>query len=144
MLGVMRASHRFFDHTGDFGVDLEAPTELGLYEEAARSLVVLLTDAIASIEPRETRPIEVSGVDGEDLLVALANEVLYLFEAEGWLTARVEVEALDDEELRAIAHGEPFDPARHPIARPIKAVTHHGAEVQERDGAWHGRLIFDL
>ena len=140
----MGASHRFFDHTGDSGVDLEAPSREGLYEEAARSLVVLLTDAIASIEPREARPIEVSGVDAEDLLVALANEVLFLFETDGWLTARLEVEALDEEALRAIAHGEPFDRARHPIARPIKAVTHHGALVEERDGGWHGRLIFDL
>lgn len=140
----MPASHRFFDHTGDYGVDLEAPTRVGLYEEAARALVVLLTDAIDSIDPREARPIEVSGVDDEDLLVALANEVLFLFESDGWLTARVEVEELDHEVLRAVAHGEPFDPARHPIARPMKAVTHHGAKVEERDGGWRGRLIFDL
>ncbi|HJL17126.1 MAG TPA: archease [Sandaracinaceae bacterium LLY-WYZ-13_1] len=143
----MRAAgtHRFFDHTGDFGADLCAPDRAALYEASAHALVALLTDARDRIEARETRAIEVEGVDPEDLLVALGNEVLFLFETEGWLPSRLEVESVDDERLVALAHGEPYDPERHPIARPIKAVTHHGAAVEEgADGTWTGRLIFDL
>lgn len=137
-------SHRFFDHTGDFGVDLRAPTREALYAEAARAFVALLTDAPSSIAERETRAIDVSGVDETDLLVALGNELLFLFESEGWLAARIEVDELDESALRATAHGEPYDPERHPIARPIKAVTHHGAAIEETNEDWRGRLIFDL
>lgn len=138
------AAHRFFDHTGDFGVDLVAPTRKALYAEAGRAWLALLTDAPHTVEERETRSIEVDGLDETDLLVALGNELLYLFESEGWLAARIEIGALDETHLAATAHGEAFDEARHPIARPAKAVTHHGAFVEERDGEWHGRLIFDL
>lgn len=138
------AAHTFFDHTGDFGVDLTAPARSLLYEEAARAFLVLLTDAPESVSPREERAIEVDGFDATDLLVALGNELLCLFESEGWLAARVEVDAIDETHLAATARGEPFDPARHPIARPVKAVTHHGALAEESGGAWRGRLVFDL
>ncbi|MCA9608085.1 MAG: archease [Myxococcales bacterium] len=136
--------HRFFDHTGDFGADLEADSEAGLYEASVDALVGLLVDDVAAIREAESRALEVRGVDPEDQLVALGNEVLFLFET-GWLARRVEVEELDEDALRLVAHGEPFEADRHVIARPIKAVTHHGARVEERaDGTWVGRLIFDL
>lgn len=133
----------FFDHTGDFGVDLAAPTREALYEEVARALIDLVTDAPESVREAETRELTAQGVDPSDLLVALGNELLFELEA-GWLAARIEIEELDDTSLCATAHGEAYDPERHPFARPAKAVTHHGAEVREHDGAWAGRLIFDL
>lgn len=140
----MTGTHRFFDHTGDFGADLSGDSEAEIYEAAALALVSLLTDRAETIEEREERSLEVEGVDAPDLLVALGNELLYLFETEGWLAARVEVDELDGARLVATAFGEPFDAGRHPIARPIKAVTHHGVAVEARDGGWRGRLIFDL
>lgn len=136
--------HQFFDHTGDFGAELTSETRAGLYESAATALVALLTDAVERVEERETLPIAVEGVDAADLLVALGNELLYLFESQRWLAHRVSIEELDGDHLVATAHGEPFDEARHPIARPIKAVTHHGAEIQKTPDGWRGRLIFDL
>ena len=137
-------SHRFFDHTGDFGADLEASSEAELFEASVDALIALVVDDPTQIEERETRSLEARGVDPEDQLVALGNEVLFVFET-GWLTRRVEVEALEDEQLRVSAHGEPFDAERHVIARPVKAVTHHGANVEEvASDRWIGRLVFDL
>lgn len=143
-MGMGEAAHRFFDHTGDFGVDLSAPTREALYAEAARAWIALLTDAPATVRERETRTIEAEGFDATDLLVALGNELLFLFESEAWLPARLEIGELDETHLSATAHGESFDPDRHPIARPAKAVTHHGAVVEESAEGWRGRLIFDL
>ena len=136
------SSHRFFDHTGDYGVDLCAATEEALYEASIAALVELLVDDVGSIREAEERSFELEGLDAEELLVGLGNEVLFLFET-GWLTKRVEVE-VDGDRIVATARGEPFDEVRHPIARPIKAVTHHGAAVGGADNHWTGRLIFDL
>jgi SHS2 domain-containing protein len=135
--------YRFFDHTGDFGADLSAETREGIYESAARALVALVTDAPESVRELERRELALEGVDGEDLLVALGNELLYLFE-EGWIAARVEVCELGERSLRVIAHGEPFDPERHPIARPVKAVTHHAARLTPTEDGYRARLVFDL
>jgi SHS2 domain-containing protein len=137
-------SHRFFDHTGDFGAALEAETREELYAELARAFVALLTGAPEAVRPRETRELEVAGLDATDLLVALGNELLFLFDTEGFLVARLSVKRLDEGDLAAVAHGEPYDPERHSIARPVKAVTHHGAEVTEDGGHHRARVIFDL
>lgn len=139
----MRASHRFFDHTGDFGVDLRAPTREALFAEVARAWIALLTDAPDTVEAREERTLEVEGLDDAERLVALGNELLYLFETHAWLAARIDVR-LEGDVVHATAHGERYDPDRHPIARPAKAVTHHGAEVVRDGDGWRGRLIFDL
>ena len=93
----MRA-HRFFDHTGDFGADLEASSEAELYEASVDALLTLMVDDLTSVSEAEERAIEARGVDPEDQLVALGNEILYLFET-GWLARRVEVDELDDEVL---------------------------------------------
>ena len=135
---------RFFDHTGDFGADLEAASEGELYEASVDALVALMVEEPTTVEPVEERVLTAKGVDAEDQLVALGNEVLFGFET-GWLCRRVEVESLDDDAVVVTAFGEPFDPERHHVARPVKAVTHHGARIEERnDGTWVGRLVFDL
>lgn len=136
--------HVFFDHTGDFGVELAAASAEALYEEAARAFITLLTDAPERVAEKQTRSIAAGGLDATDLLVALGNELLFWFDAEGWLASRILVEALDETSLRGVAYGEAYDPARHSIDRPVKAVTHHGAEVRKENGAYFGRLIFDL
>ena len=136
--------HRFFDHTGDFGAELFAEDEPGIYAAAGAALSALLLDDASRIEPKERRALEVTGIDEADLLVALGNELLFLFETEGFLCAGLEEVTPGGDHLQAVAVGEPFDPERHVIARPMKAVTHHGAEVRESPDGWTARLIFDL
>jgi SHS2 domain-containing protein len=140
---VPEPSFRFVDHTGDFAADLHARSREEIFVALSRALVSLITDAPASVRETETRRIEIEGIDEEELLVGLGNELLFFFET-GWLAARVDEIEIEDGSLRAIAHGEPFDPERHPIARPVKAVTHHGAAIEENDGGYRARVIFDL
>ncbi len=142
---VAAGTYRFFDHTGDFGVDLEAEDPGAILATFAEATLELMTDAAAAVSEVEEREIELEGMDAADVLVALGNELLYLFEAEGFLCRRFEPEEVHGDYVFGVAHGEPFDPARHPIARPIKAVTHHGAEVRENeDGRFQARIVFDL
>ena len=137
--------YRFFDHTGDFGVDVEGASQPECVARCARAFLDLLTDAPHTVVEREARPLEVTGIDRAATLVALLNELLFLFEVEKLLCARFAPAALEETRFAGTAHGERYDPARHPIARPVKAVTHHGARLaRERDGVWRARLIFDL
>lgn len=138
------ASHRFFEHTGDFGVELTAPTEDSLLAELVPAFAALLTSVEGVVEARESVPVEVEGIDLSDLLVVLGNELLYRFEAEGFLAAELAVEELTETRLVGALRGERYDPERHPIARPAKAVTQHGVGVEARDGELVARVIFDL
>jgi len=154
----MAPTHTFFDHTGDYGVDLRGESYEEVLDALARAFVDLLTGAPETVVEAESRPLEVRGLDEEDLLVALGNELLFRFEM-GFLVARLEVLAVLQEDgaesepgdgpageltLEAEAWGEAFDPERHPIARPMKAVTHHQASVVEDATGARARLVFDL
>lgn len=115
--------YRFFDHTGDFGADVVARSEAEAVSLCARAFLDLLTDAPDTVQEREARRIDVTGVDRAAALVALGNELLFLFEVEKFLCARFAPTTIDDTRLAGVAHGERFDPARHPIARPVKRVS---------------------
>ena len=141
----MRAEpYRFFDHTGDFGLEVEAPDERQAVAAVARAFLDLLTDAPHTVEEREELELTVEGIDLVDALVAFGNELLFRFEAEGFLCARFEADLVDEACIEGVAWGERFDPERHPIARPIKAITHHGAELELSESGARVRLIFDL
>lgn len=138
------------DHTGDIALALEGADAAALFDGLTRGLLHVLTDE-ASCEVREDRAHEVTLEAGDlaELLVAFGNEWLFLFEVEQLLGARVELTALDEDAPDGVAgtfvlHGERFDPERHPIARPFKAVTHHDAVVTRHDAGLRASIVIDL
>ncbi|MCA8920689.1 MAG: archease [Planctomycetes bacterium] len=137
-------AYRFFDHTGDFGADFEGADQAAILREAVRAFAELLTGEQASVGSGRALAIELEASDPAALLVALGNELVYRFEAEAFLAADLDVQEVAPGFLRALLRGEPYDPARHPIARPVKAVTHHQAACAAAEHGWRGRLIFDL
>ncbi len=138
------SSYKFFDHTGDYGVEIRAQDVEGALAAVARAFLDLLTGQPDAVQEAEEREVEVEGIDGTDVLVNFANELLYQFEGEGFLCARFEADEVADDYIAGVLHGEPFDPTRHPIARPIKAATYHQAELREDADGVFARLIFDL
>jgi SHS2 domain-containing protein len=138
--------YRFFDHTADLAVELEAPTAGGLFAEALAAFTEALTEGERIAERIERRfALASSGLDL--LLVDWLGELLYAFEVEELLFRRAEVEITEgggEVRLQAVAHGEPRDEARHPIKVLIKGITYHGLEVARRDGVYRGRVVFDI
>ncbi len=97
------------------------------------------------VEPREARALAVSAPDLERLLVHWLVDLLFVTETEGLVFAAFEVEV--DEaagSLRALAHGEPFDPERHDAGYDVKAVTYHDLEVVREASGWRARVILDV
>jgi SHS2 domain-containing protein len=136
----------FVDHTADLAAKLEAPTLDALFAAAAGALTSALT-LPERVKPRVTQTIQLDAGDLELLLVDWAAELLYRFDAEGFLVAdaRVHVEqAAGRWRLDAEVSGETRDPARHPIKVLVKAVTFHGLKIERREGRYVTLLIFDI
>jgi SHS2 domain-containing protein len=136
----------FFDHTGDIGVRLTAPTLGGLFETGAAALTAVLTDP-ASVRRRVSETVDVGAPDLDLLLVDWLNELLYRFEARNLLVAAAEVAVRLDGEgcrLQGRVHGEPFDPAVHDISLLVMAVTYHGLHVTETPEGWEATVILDI
>ncbi|MGD0072768.1 MAG: archease [Candidatus Binataceae bacterium] len=131
-----------FEHTGDVGVEIVAPSRPELF---ARAVVALGRLMVAGEEIRavESRTISAAADNDCDLMHDLLAAALNLFLIDGfiWLEA-----AVDDRggELTARLTGERFDPARHEFRGEIKAVTYHQLEVAPApNGDWRARIIFD-
>ncbi|MCB9602735.1 MAG: archease [Sandaracinus sp.] len=134
--------YRLLDHTGDFALEAEAETPELALAETARGLVALVLGDVTLVE-REQRVVELEGFDVVDLLVAFGNELLFLFESERFFPARVVVDVLEPDFLRATLVGERL-PQGHDVARPAKAVTHHDATFDVSSERTHVRLVIDL
>jgi SHS2 domain-containing protein len=132
-----------FDHTADLGVRVFGQTAKELFANAAYALFDLLTDLDRVREPL-SYDLHVEAADREELLVRWLGELLFLSEIPGYLFKSFSISHLDRTSLKAVAHGETFDPSRHERKLEIKAVTYHQVAVKEEDGKWEARVIFDI
>ena len=133
----------WLDHTADVGVALDGVDPAQVYARAALAAVALLVGD-SPVRPVEERVVEVEGEDRVERLVSLAGEVIYLWDVEAFVPARVQVTEAG-ERVQAILTGETFDPDRHWVEREVKAATYHEASFEAAPGGrWQARLLFDL
>ncbi len=141
--GGGKRGYRVIDHTADLGIRVFGRGLEELFANAAFALFDQLTD-LDKVREESSSALRVEGAGMAELLVRWLNELLYRSESEGWLFKSFSISHLEPNSLDAVARGEKFDPSRHEWKREIKAATYHQLEIQERDGRWEGRVIFDL
>jgi SHS2 domain-containing protein len=138
-----RPQYRQLSHTADLGWRIRGDTLAELFENAAAALVATMVDR-RTIRRTETREVTLESGDRESLLVDWLNHLLYLFDVDGFLGRDFRVESLTPRRLRARAHGERFDPDRHPEKTAVKAATYHRLEISQVAGGWQATVILDL
>jgi len=140
-----RRGYEFFEHTADVGALVRGVTLGRLFENAALAMCDLACDR-GTVRPRRRLAIAVRGDGLEDLLVRWLSEILYLQETRRWLFSAFRVARVDRVRCaaRGVGLGEPYDEARHPRPREIKAVTYHQLRVIRGRSAWRVRLVFDV
>ena len=144
--------YRLIEHTGDLAFVAYGKDVRELFENAAFALFDVYVD-ISKVHEETERLIDIrveaeggktEEPDYEQLLVKWLNELLYLSETENLLFKSFRVESIVDGELKALACGEEFDPERHVVLTPLKAVTYHRIEVVREPDRWHARVVVDL
>ncbi len=135
--------YEYFEHTADLGLRARAVELNELFEEMARGLFAAIVDDLGSVRPDIGVQIEVEGDNLEFLLFDWLRELLYRFDAEHMLFSSFEVQ-VSETGLRAIASGEPIDPARHVLAHEVKAITYHTLRVEREGDEWVAEVIVDI
>lgn len=130
------------DHTADVGLVVFGNSLEEVFANAALGMLDIMSDR-SRVSAREARRIEVEADDTASLLAAVLSELLYLLEAERFVTHHVSVEAVSDRKIAAFAYGEPIAPY-HEFRTAIKAVTHHNLEVAETSDGWRAKVFFDI
>jgi SHS2 domain-containing protein len=163
----------FIEHTADVGVRAWGPQREDVFAQAALGMLSLVVEA-TSVEPRERYEVCVEASDGELLLAAWLNELLYFVEGRHVVFSgafQIEVREAGEGEaegesersrthegtregergregaplsLRALAAGEPQDPSRHDLRSVVKAATLHRLSLHEIAGGWEGYVLLDV
>jgi len=133
---------REFEHTGDLGIELNAPTRAELFRRAALALAAILVDR-HNIKPAAQRDLTVEADNDTDLMHDLLTALLGLFTIENFIWCDAAATEAGNG-LRLIVKGESFDSTRHWLNREVKAVTYHQLSVTESAYGWHARIIFDV
>jgi SHS2 domain-containing protein len=112
----------------------------------AKGMLSIIYD-LDTVAPRDCLPVSVVSRDREALAVDWLNELLYHYEAAGFLIRDCQVSLGEgDTRLEARCWGETLDPARHRILTVVKAATYHQLEVAHppEGGQWRIQVILDV
>jgi len=132
-----------FEHTGDLGIEITAESRAELFRRAAIAMVGVMVDT-ARVVKHQNREIQVAGISDTDLMHDLLSTLLQIFIVDSFIWSEVAVEE-NPQGLRLRLWGETYDPGRHEFHTEIKGVTYHElAVIQEKDGNWRTRVIFDI
>ncbi|MFH1689458.1 MAG: archease [Candidatus Eisenbacteria bacterium] len=139
-----RPAYTEIEHTADVGLELEAPDLKAVLELAAASMFDLMCD-LDSVGDDVSRTVRATSREGdlEGLMVRWLTELLFLFASEKLLLSSFRVRELAGGVVEASVAGEQYNPERHALKSELKAVTYHALAVEQIEGAWFVRVIFD-
>lgn len=132
--------HELLEHTADVGLRIWAQTLDDLFAEAASALIDVMVEAIGPGDRVER--VELEAPDLDALFVDWLSEVLFLFDARGFVTttARANVSATPwsvRAELEGTGAYEQHGPA-------VKAVTYHALDIDESEAGCEALVYVDV
>ena len=136
------------EHTADVGICAYGDSLEEALSWLATGMFSLIVDS-SSVAPGHSQVVSLVSRDRETLAVDWLNELLYQYEATGFLIKECRIELTPpnagDASFKLEAHccGEVFDTARHHILGVIKAATYHQLSVTQ-DSLWRVKVILDV
>jgi SHS2 domain-containing protein len=136
--------YRDLDHTADVGIEVEGRSAAEALARLVLAQTSLLTGGV-DVEPERDERLRASGSDPASIAVDLLRELLFRFATERSLAVACQVVSFDPRLGAEVVVGlGRFDPERHAEGLDLKAVTRHGACLEELDGRWRARIVFDI
>ena len=131
----------------DVAFEAWAATLEELFKAAADATVNLMVADLSTITSHEQRTIELEDESLDLLLFNFLQELIFYKDAQKLLlrVGEIQIERTNGSfKLRAEAHGEELNPAKHELGVDVKAVTLHRFQVQETPEGWQANVILDV
>lgn len=132
---------RLIEHTADVGLIAYGENLAEAYANAAYGLFSIISD-LKRVKEIESHQVEARADDAEGLLFEWLNTLIYVFDVEMLLLRRFDIREFNGRELKAICHGERYDPSRHQLKSGVKAATYHLLKVDKDKN--QVQVIFDI
>jgi SHS2 domain-containing protein len=140
---MLKAGYTILAHPSDLGIEARGAGLAEMFGQAAAGLTSIMVD-LSTVRPLETRTVALSGSDIPHLMVRWLEEVLYLFDGEGFVGKEFSISSISHTEMKAELRGEPFSPATHRTLLGVKAVTYHQLAIREGSDGAVARIFFDI
>ena len=124
------------EHTGELEVEIEAPTEQGVFEEGFEAMRELLGGAGGV---RRRRDLSIKAPDRAALLAEWLAELAFIAESEGLVPARLESLELGEDGLTAVVIGSEGHPPHL-----VKAATYHRLALERSENGWRATVVLDV
>ncbi|VAX32533.1 hypothetical protein MNBD_NITROSPIRAE03-2009 [hydrothermal vent metagenome] len=139
----MNRGFEILDISGDVGLRVHGRSLEELFVNSALGLYSLVTD-LSDVEPTEPVDINVSRESLDGLLVGWLNELIFRFDAYGFIGKEVRIKNINENRVEAGIKGEDFDPDRHERGLLVKAATYHNLRIEEKNGIWTAEVVLDI
>lgn len=137
---IMR-NFEILDIPGDAGIRVRGRELEDIFINAAYGMSELTTDT-SYIHETESRDIHLHSDSHEGLLILWLNELVFLFDAYGFVGKRITIN-LHKKTLAAKIWGGIFDPDTNEKRLLIKAATYHRLSLK-KNGNWEATILFDI
>ena len=140
--------YSLLEHTADVGISAYGDSLEDALSCLAAGMFSLLVDP-NSVALGHAQVVSLASRDRETLAVDWLNELLYQYEATGFLMKECRIELNPGKAgaasftLEAHCRGERFDAGKHHILGVIKAATYHQLSVTQ-DSLWRINVILDV
>ena len=132
---------RLIEHTADIGLVAYGQSLAEAFANAAYGLFSIIAE-LKTVKEVESRRFELDEDDAEALLFEWLNRLIYLFDVEMLLFKRFEIRDFDGHRLKAICHGEKYDPSRHHLKTGVKSATYYMLKIDREKN--QVQVIFDI
>ncbi len=135
--------YRITTHHTELAVRITGSSQADLFANSAFALFDVMTD-LATVNIKESIPLEVEGSDRDDLMVNWMRELLYLYQSNGYLLKEFKISQVKDTIVKAEVRGEKVDPDRHDVKQEIASVAAHKSRIEKTGNQWIAQVIFEL
>lgn len=151
-------SFEVLDISGDVGLKAYGKSLRDAFMNAAIGMYSLITD-LEMVKEERVLDVSVESDSMEGLLVSWLNELVFHFDAYGFIGKRISITELTPSSppggggqpaglqtyrIKGSITGEDFNPERHERRLLIKAATYHRLKVEKKNGEWEIDVIFDI
>lgn len=131
--------YKFLPHTADIKFKAFGKTLNQAFENAALAVTEHLAKE-QKIKPTKTKTIKLEGYDQKSLLYNFLEEIVYLLDAENFLTSKVKV-TIKENKIEAVFHG---DKASNYEVNHIKAATYAEMQIKKSKKGFEVRAVMDV
>lgn len=132
------------DHPADIGIKVTGETLEKLFTNAAIGTGFLIFENKDILHSNIKKEITLSVENITELFTKWLDEIIYLFDSEGFLVKTIRLETLHATSLHAFLEGEKYNKSKHEIKLYLKAVTYHQLEIKQTKGSWEATVYFDV